>query len=298
MTSSNRRQTLAALSALSVGAGVLASNAAPGGPGETPPTAPTMHANVPTYPELRGRIALVTGGSGAIGASTCRHLAMNGMKVAVNGRNPQAVAAVVEAIRASNGEALGVPADCTKPDELARIRADIERHWGPVDALLAFAGGSQSRPTPLQDVTEQNWRDALDDNLTTTFNTLKAFLPSMAQRKRGAIVTMSSAGGILPGAPIAYGAAKAGVIMLTREVAADVGRLGVRANCLAPSTVRNDKLMGNTTESQREQMANLFPLGRIGEPADVAGAALFLISDSSSWITGITLNVAGGRVMM
>ncbi len=288
---SNRRQTLAALGALGVGAGLPASNAAPSGPAETP-------LNVPIYPELRGRIALVTGGSGAIGASVCRLLAMNGMKVAVNGRNPKSIAAVVEAIRSSNGEALGVPADCAKPDELARSREEIEQHWGPVDALLAFAGGSQSRPTPFQDVTEQGWRDALEENLTTTFNTLKAFLPSMAQRKRGAIVTMSSAGGILPGAPIAYGAAKAGVIMLTREVAADVGRVGVRANCIAPSTIRNDKLMGNTTESQRQQLANMFPLGRFGEPMDVAGAALFLISDSSSWITGITLNVAGGRVMV
>jgi 3-oxoacyl-[acyl-carrier protein] reductase len=121
----------------------------------------------------------------------------------------------------------------------------------------------------------------------------------MLERGRGAIVTMASSAARLPGlgAPAAYMAAKAGVIMLTRQVASEAGPRGVRANCLAPHTILTEQIRQVAPEEWREQMAAAIPLRRLGTPEDVAQAAVFLASDSAAWLTGVTLDVAGGFVM-
>jgi 3-oxoacyl-[acyl-carrier protein] reductase len=120
----------------------------------------------------------------------------------------------------------------------------------------------------------------------------------MIERRRGAIVTMSSSAGRQASqSSAAYAAGKAGVIALTRHLANEVGHQGVRVNCLSPSTVVNDKLRAWVSEEDRAAMGATYPLGRLGQPEDVARAAAFLASDASSWITGVTLDVAGGKVM-
>ena len=138
----------------------------------------------------------------------------------------------------------------------------------------------------------------MDGSLTATFLTLKSFLPGMIERGRGAIVTMASSAARLPGlgAPAPYMAAKAGVTMLTRQVASEAGPYGVRANCLAPHTILTEQLERAAPQDWREQMAAV-PLRRLGTPEDVAQAAVFLVSDSAAWLTGVTLDVAGGYVM-
>ena len=120
----------------------------------------------------------------------------------------------------------------------------------------------------------------------------------MIERKSGAVITMASAAARLPHveAPLAYSAAKAGVTMLTRNVAVQVAPYSVRVNCLAPSAILNDRMRQVMSQEQQEQLAASFPLGRIGRAEDVAQATLFLASDASSWITGITLDIAGGRI--
>ena len=260
-----------------------------------------MHASdkLPVYPDLAGKVAVVTGGSGGIGAATCQLLAANGARVAVNGRDPARIDAVVDGILAAGGEALGVAGDCTDPAAIDRLRQQVEQAFGPAEILAAFVGGGQARPGPVADVTEDDWRSTVDSTLTATFLTLKSFLPGMVQRGRGAIVTMASSAARLPGlgAPAPYVAAKAGVIMLTRQVASEVGRHGVRVNCLAPHTILTEQVQRVAPEEWREKMAAAIPLGRLGTPEDVALAALFLASDSAAWITGVTLDVAGGYVM-
>ena len=156
-----------------------------------------------------------------------------------------------------------------------------------------------ARSRPVADVPEADWQSTIDGSLTATFLTLKSFLPGMLQRGRGAIVTMASSAARLPGlgAPAPYVAAKAGVVMLTRKVASEVGRHGVRVNCLAPHTILTEQIERAAPEQWREQMAAAVPLGRLGTPEDVALAALFLVSDSAAWLTGVTLDVAGGYVM-
>jgi len=119
------------------------------------------------------------------------------------------------------------------------------------------------------------------------------------QRRRGAIVTMSStAGRQVGGASAAYAAAEAGAAMFTRHVAQEAGRHGVRVNCIAPSAVLTDRVRERMPAEIQRQVAASFPLGRLGVPEDVALATLFLASDSSSWLTGVTLDVAGGRIML
>jgi 3-oxoacyl-[acyl-carrier protein] reductase len=148
-------------------------------------------------------------------------------------------------------------------------------------------------------VTEEDWRSTVEGSLTATFLTLKSFLPGMVERGRGAVVTMASSAARLPGlgAPAPYVAAKAGVVMLTRQVASEVGHHGVRANCLAPHTVLTEQIRRVAPEEWRREMAAAIPLGRLGTPEDVALATVFLASDSAAWLTGVTLDVAGGYVM-
>lgn len=253
----------------------------------------------PRFEDLAGRTAVVTGGSRGIGAATCLALARSGARVAINGRDPDALAASVAAVRAAGGEAIAAPADCADLAQVERMRRHIGEHWGAVDLVLAFAGGGTGRPMPLQDISEQDWRSSLDNNLTSTFFTLKTFLPDLLARGRGAILTMASAGGrVAAGAPAGYGAAKAGVIMLTRHLAQEAGPHGVRVNCISPSAVLTERTRANLPPEQLARMLPGFPLGRLGTPEDIAAAALFLLSDASSWITGVTLDVAGGRIML
>ena len=254
----------------------------------------------PVYPDLAGKVAVVTGGSGGIGATTCQLLAANGAKVAVNGRDQTRIDAVVDAIRAAGGHAIGVAADCTDLAAVQRLRQQVEQQLGPAEVVAAFVGGGRARPGPVTDVPEEDWQSTVDGTLTATFLTLKSFLPDMIQRGRGAIVTMASNAARLPGlgAPAPYVAAKAGVVMLTRQVAGEVGRHGVRVNCLAPHTILTGQVQQRAPEEWRQKMAAAIPLGRLGTPEDVGLAALFLVSDSAAWLTGVTLDVAGGYVMI
>lgn len=258
-----------------------------------------MNVATPQYPDLKGRVAVVTGGSHGIGAETCRLLAANGVKVAVNGQDPDAVEDRVREVGARGSQAVGFPADVTKWENVEELRHRSEAALGPTDILVACVGGGRTVPGPVVDVTEEEWRSSIDGNLTATFLAAKSFLPGMIERRHGTIVTMASSAARIPSpAPAAYAAAKAGVIQLTRHLAAEVGQYGIRVNCISPSAVLVERTKMRMREDQRAQVAAAHPLGRIGEPADVAHAVLFLASDASSWITGIVLDVAGGRVMV
>lgn len=250
------------------------------------------------FSDLRGKIAIVTGGSRGIGAETCLALARNGVKVAINGRDETAIKATVQAVRAIHGEAMAAPADCARLSSVEAMRDRVNAELGAPDFVVAFAGGSTGRPMPFEQITEEDWRSSIDNNLTSTFFTLKSFLPAMIARGSGCIVNMASTGGrVAAGAPAAYGAAKAGVIMLTRHLAHEAGKCGIRVNCVSPSTVLTERTRKSISDEQERQMRAAFPLGRLGYPQDVAAATLFLLSSASSWITGATLDVTGGRVM-
>jgi 3-oxoacyl-[acyl-carrier protein] reductase len=250
------------------------------------------------YPDLAGKVAVVTGGSRGIGAATARALSANGAAVVIVGRDERALAAVADGIQARGGRSLAIPADCTEEAEVARAARIVGEQLGEVDILAAFAGGN-GMPVPTVTETAGHWREVIESDLTSTFITAGAFLPAMIERRHGAIITMSSAAARQAAqSNAAYAAAKAGVIAFMRHLANEIAPVGVRVNCLAPSAIENERLRSWTTEEQRRQVAASFPLGRIGQPEDVAAAALFLASDASSWITGVTLDIAGGKIML
>jgi 3-oxoacyl-[acyl-carrier protein] reductase len=248
---------------------------------------------------LNGQVALVTGSSRGIGAAIAAAFARHGAAVAVHGRDKDAVAAVVSGIRDRGGNAIGVTGDVTSFNDIEAMRCPIEDSLGPVDILVANAGGSFTPPAPLEDIPEAGWRASIDGNLLATFLTLKSFLPGMKARRRGAIITMASSAGRQPDgrAPIPYGAAKAGIVILTQDVAAQAGPHGIRVNCIAPETILTARNRDLIPSAQQAAMADFHPLKRLGTPEDIANAAVFLASGDAGWITGEVLDITGGAVM-
>jgi 3-oxoacyl-[acyl-carrier protein] reductase len=254
----------------------------------------------PVYPDLADKVAVVTGGSKGIGAATCVLLGHNRARVAVCGRDEQDVERVTSDTReAGAAEAAGFTADLTTPEGVARLRAEVEENLGPADALFAFAGGFGAR-TPLLRTELQEWNGVIESNLTSTFLSLREFGAGMAERGSGSIVTMASNAARFLDIKLtaSYAAAKAGIAMLSRHAALELGEHGVRVNVLAPATILSERVKRNMDEERLAQIAAMSPLGTIGVPEDPALAALFLASDSSRWMTGVTLDVAGGRIMM
>jgi 3-oxoacyl-[acyl-carrier protein] reductase len=249
---------------------------------------------------LKGRVALVTGSSRGIGAAVARLLAREGALVALHGRDTEALKAVRRDIDVFGGRAIEVAGDVTDFRMIETMRLRMERELGPVDILVANAGGSFTPPAAIEEISEDGWRASVEGNLTATFLTLKSFLPGMKARKRGAIVTVSSAAARKPHsrAPIPYAAAKAGIVILTRDVAAQAGPYGVRVNCVAPETILTERNLERIPQTQQEHLRAEHPIQRLGVPDDVAQAVLYLASDAAGWITGVVIDVAGGAVMI
>jgi 3-oxoacyl-[acyl-carrier protein] reductase len=263
------------------------------------PPASREQPDVPIYPNLAGKTAFVTGGSKGIGAATCRLLAANGVKVAVVARGAETAEELANELRTGGADAVALVADCTDAASVDTARRSAEEQLGPVDLLVAFAGGFESF-TPVAEMTLEEWRQVLEANLTSTFVTVRAFLPGMIERGNGSIVTMSSISAryLDKLTQAAYAASKAGVIMFTRHLAIEVGPHGIRANCVAPGTTMSERIERVMSDEAIERTRLLSPLQRLGEPDDTANATVFLLSDAASWLTGVTLDVNGGRVML
>ena len=247
---------------------------------------------------LKDKVALITGGTSGIGEATALLFAKEGAKVAITGRNEQRGRAVTERILNDGGEAIFLRTDVRKADECRRAVEATERAFKHLDVLFNNAGIFY--PHTALDCTEEEWDLQIDINLKGTFLMSKFALPGMIERGSGAIINNSSGWGIVGGdAAVAYCAAKGGVVLLTKAMAIDHGRQGIRVNCICPGDVdtpmlpEDARMRGQKWEDYLAGCSNR-PLGRIGTADEIAKAALFLASDDSSFMTGATLVVDGG----
>jgi NAD(P)-dependent dehydrogenase (short-subunit alcohol dehydrogenase family) len=247
---------------------------------------------------LRDRVAIVTGGTSGMGRATAILFAREGARAAIQGRDEARGREVTDAIRRDGGEAIFVRGDVRSFADCRRTVAETLRAFGGVDILFNNAGVFFPRTVP--DCPEEEWDLTIDVNLKGTFLMSKAVLPHMMERRSGVIINNSSGWGLVGGdAAAAYCASKGGVVLLTKAMAIDHGRHGIRVNCLCPGDVdtpmlpADARLRGQTWEEYLRGAVNR-PLGRIGTPDEIARAALFLASDDSSFMTGAALVVDGG----
>jgi 3-oxoacyl-[acyl-carrier protein] reductase len=230
-------------------------------------------------PELDGKVALVTGGSRGIGAAICRELGA-------------AAAAVCEQITAAGGAAQAVQGDVSSADGAAALVAAVESQIGPIEILVNNAG--ITRDDLIMRLSEEDWRDVIDTNLGGAFFTCRALSRPMLKRRSGAIVNISSIVGVRGNAgQTNYAASKAGLIGLTKALAKELGGRGIRVNAIAPGYIATE-LTDALPDAARDAILANTPLGRLGEPSDVARAVRFLCSDAAAFITGDVLAVDGG----
>jgi len=253
-----------------------------------------MNALVARLFGLDGAVALVTGSSAGIGLALAKGLAGAGARIVVNGRTPQTVAKAAAELRAEGAEAFESVFDVTDGDAAAKAVAEIEQDFGPIQVLVNNAG--IQRRGALEDYRQETWRELMRANLDSVFYVSQPVAKRMIQRKRGSIINVASVQSELARSSIApYTASKGGVKMLTKGMATDWGRHGLRANAIAPGYFRTE-LNKALVEDEKFSgwLAQRTPMGRWGDVEELVGAAIFLASDASSFVNGHILYVDGG----
>jgi 3-oxoacyl-[acyl-carrier protein] reductase len=243
--------------------------------------------------DLSGKSALVTGASGGIGGAIARALHAQGAKVALSGTRRKAL----DALKAELGErAIVTPADLADPAAAEPLVKAVEAELGALDILVNNAG--LTRDTLAMRMSEEDWQTVLNVNLAAAFRLSKACLRGMMKRRWGRIIGITSIVGVTgnPG-QVNYAAAKAGMIGMTKALAAEVASRNITANCIAPGFIATP-MTDALTEEQRKKLLERIPSARLGAVADIAGAAVYLASEEAAYVTGQTLHVNGGMAMI
>ncbi|GAA2306531.1 SDR family oxidoreductase [Streptomyces kunmingensis] len=241
---------------------------------------------------FEGYAALVTGAGRGIGAAVARRLASEGAQVLVTDIDLAAAEKTAGEIRERGGAAAACVCDVGDRRSVEAAVAEAVESFGRLDVLVNNAYACHPDAALFEDEDDEAWARDLDLSLTGAYRCCKAALPHLAASGRGAIVSIGSVNGLQDFGCHAYSAAKAGLISLTRTLAGHAGPRGVRVNLVAPGTVRTPAW----TDQGRDPdvMRELYPLGRVGEPEDIAAAVAFLASSDAAWVTGVTLPVDGG----
>lgn len=246
---------------------------------------------------LDGKVAIVTGATSGIGKASAELFAAEGAKVVVAGRNRERGTTVVDEIKDRGGDAIFVAVDMLEPDDLDRLLKTTIEAYGRLDILFNNAGIAQSYP--LESFKEEDWDYVMRTNLRAPFLMSKKAIPYL-RRTRGTVLNTASISGLRPD-PMgyAYNTSKAALIMMTRVLAKDFAADGIRANALCPGVTETPILQGGDERTQNAIAAliKVIPMGRLADPADIAKAALFLVSDDASYITGQALTVDGGLTL-
>jgi NAD(P)-dependent dehydrogenase (short-subunit alcohol dehydrogenase family) len=248
--------------------------------------------------DLKGRRAVITGASRGIGAAIAERFARNGARIALVSRKQDALNDVATRLHALDCETLVVPANMSRADEVLEVIPKVSSAWGGVDILVNNAA---TNPVfgPLVDLTQDAWDKVMTTNVTGPFLLSREAARQMIAQGSGTIINIASTGGIEPSPMLgAYSVSKAAIIMLTKVLAAELGRSGVRVNCIAPGLVetRFAEVLVKTPEIH-DAYVRRAALGRHGQPNEIASAAHFLASDASAYMTGQVMVIDGGARM-
>ena len=252
---------------------------------------------------LLDRNAIVTGGARGMGYAIAKALFEEGARVAIIDVDDKGVIDAAKKLDSKYGRVLGKRVDVTHKSEIQDLVKEIRSLWGGIDILVNNAGGALNTPYILEEIEEKDWNLVVDVNLKGAFFCCQAVIPEMLKQKKGVIVNISALAGHWRAslAGVQYTAAKAGVEGLTRQIAYDYGKSGIRVNAVAPTvTLTGDRIQGlweAKSEEEKKKVLSAIPLGRLGTPEEVASVVVFLASDESSYITGITIDVNGGRYL-
>jgi 3-oxoacyl-[acyl-carrier protein] reductase len=252
---------------------------------------------------LENRVAIVTGGAKGIGRGIALKFAAEGCDVVVNARHIESARDVASEIKASGRRALAIKADVSRSDEVAAMVARTIKEFGKIDILVNNAGGTGlAADSAIEDTSEEDWDRIVDINLKGQFLCCRAVVPYMKKNKYGKIINVSSMGAIQPPAPIVhYHAAKGGVLSMTRNLAFELAPFNITVNAILPGPIKSEFFTGMLAAMSKKEGEAFFrmlgkrvPLGRMGTPEEVAGVALFLASELSSYVTGDAINCGGG----
>ncbi len=243
---------------------------------------------------LKDKVAIITGGGTGIGRATAILFAKEGAKVVIVGRRPEPLKETVEAIESEGGESLYLPVDVSKVDEVQGMVEETLKAYGKIDILYNNAAVFTGVGKTVLDLNEEEWDQVMAVNLKGVFLCSKYAVPHMIKNGGGVIVNSSSISGhIGQRKQGAYNAAKGGVELLTKCMALDFAVYNIRVNAVCPAWVEID-FNKEDIKQRKDEILRLHPIGRIGQPKDVAYAVLYLASDESSWVTGTSLMVDGG----
>jgi NAD(P)-dependent dehydrogenase (short-subunit alcohol dehydrogenase family) len=250
--------------------------------------------------DLTGKVAIITGSSRGIGRAIAQAMAAHGAKVVISSRKADACAEAADAINAEHGEgtAIVVPANISSKDDLQNLADETRRQLGRIDILVCNAA-SNPYYGPMAGIADDQFRKIFENNVLANHWLISMVAPEMVERREGSIIIVSSIGGLTSSTVIgAYNVSKAADFQLARNLAAEFGPSGVRVNCIAPGLVRTDfaKALWENPDTLKAVTRGT-PLRRIGEPHEIAGAAVYLASPASSFMTGQAMVVDGGSTI-
>jgi NAD(P)-dependent dehydrogenase (short-subunit alcohol dehydrogenase family) len=254
--------------------------------------------------QLEGKVAVITGAGRGQGLEAAKLFVGQGAKLVINDLDQESIDAAVAEINESGGQAIGARGDVSDGEQVREVLGKAKDAFGGLDILYNNAGigfsAKQRMGIAMDDIlncTEADWRRIVDINLTGVFLACKYGVPMLIERGGGTVINTASIGGLRGGAGAhAYGAAKAGVIQLTRSIAITYGRKGVRANCICPGVIDTEMIRDYMLKADgaREAIGHRTPVGRIGTAHDIAQLALYLASDASSFVSGQAIAIDGG----